>query len=142
VVYSTSDVSDSARKAVAKSEELKRSTLLRSFASVHMWAFAEKTGRMGDLPVSLCFCNLWALPASAFEYDWTWAVRCRLLPMGSSKGCCKVVVTSLSVCCYTCTVADGPCVNVKCESRSSLAWCCSQTQRSQQLPMISLVFLM
>ena len=76
------------------------------------------------------------------EYDWTWAVRCRPLHMGSSKGCCKVVVTSLPVCCHTCTVAIGPCVNVKCESTSSLAWCCSQTQRSQQLPMISLVSLM
>ncbi|KAL0047030.1 hypothetical protein WJX82_004537 [Trebouxia sp. C0006] len=50
VGYSTDDVSDRARKAVASSAELKRSTLLQSFASLHMWAFAEKDGRMGHLP--------------------------------------------------------------------------------------------
>lgn len=78
--YSTDDVSDRARKAVASSAELKRSTLLQSFASFHMWAFAEKDGRMGHLPVSLCFCNLWALPASVLKttrYGQCSASNCR-----------------------------------------------------------------
>ena len=53
--HSKSGVSDSVRKAVADSEELKRSALLQSFASPHTWAFAETNGRMGELPVSLYF---------------------------------------------------------------------------------------
>lgn len=63
--HSKSGISDSVRQAVAVSEELKRSALLQSFALPHMRAYAEDTGRMGELPVSLCFYNCWALPASA-----------------------------------------------------------------------------
>ncbi len=127
--YSTSGVSDSARKAVADSEELKRSTLLQSFASVHMWAFAEKTGRMGDLPVSLCFYNRWNTA--------TWAVRCRPLHTGNLP---KLAAACISLFASLLLHTHTQLFMVNCTLR--LAWCCRQTQQCQQIPMMSLVYLM
>jgi len=123
-------VSDSVRKAAADSEELKRSALLQSFASPHTWAFAENDGRMGELPASAL--NTSGHGQCAADYC-RWAIFQRLLQLASA---------SLPVCCHICTVADGPCVDVNCKNALSLAWCCSQTQRSQQIPMVCLGYLM
>jgi len=138
--HSKSGISDSVRQAVAVSEELKRSALLQSFALPHMRAYAEDTGRMGELPVSLCFYNcvivialqqLLGFACICPEHNWTKAVRCRLLQMGSLPKVVAACISLFACCCYTCTVAGGRCVNVNSESTLILAWCCSPTQRSQ-----------
>ena len=130
----TSGVSDSVRKTVADSEELKRKTLLQSFAS-HSWAFAENSSRMGKLPVSLCFCNI-LFPCFLVSALNTTGLgqRCRPLQMGNLA---KVAAACISLF----AAAHTQLCMVNCESRLRLAWCCRQTQRSQQIPMISLLHL-
>ena len=90
----------------------------------------------GELASKSLFLQYLGLACICLEYNWTWAGLQTIADGQSCQGCCSL---HQPLCLFA--AAHTQSVTVNCERTLKLAWCCRQTQRSQQIPMISLVHL-